>query len=262
MECKSCGFWFTNPRPIGKELDHYYQTDDYISHTDQRKSLFDRAYHLVRSIAIRQKAKLVENINGRKGDLLDFGAGTGAFVLHMKEAGWSASGVEPDVKAREIGAKKGLRLYSNVDFDQDSQLYDIITLWHVLEHLPDLNEKIRQFFEKLKPGGALVIALPNHNSFDAKVYKDYWAALDIPLHLSHFRKEDIRNLTLKHNFRYQATYNMPFDAFYVSLLSEKNRPAKTNHLRALGVAALSNLKGARNANMSSLIHVLKKGEEG
>lgn len=260
VECQRCGFWFTNPRPEGDELARYYQTEDYISHTDQKASLFDQVYHLVRNIALHQKRKLVQSINGGKGKILDFGAGTGAFVLHMKHAGWTALGVEPDEGAREAGEKKGVSLQSDAYFESSEEKYDVITLWHVLEHVPDLNTKLEQFHRRLRPGGALILALPNHASFDAQVYKDHWAALDIPLHLSHFVKEDIRNLADKHKFRYQTTQNMPFDAFYVSLLSESNRPGKTNLLRALGVAGWSNLKGVRKANMSSLIHVLRKVE--
>lgn len=261
VECHRCGFWFTNPRPEGSDLAQYYETEDYISHTDRKEGLFDQIYHLVRNIALRKKRKLVQNLTGENGRILDFGAGTGAFVLTMQQAGWTAVGVEPDQRAREAGEKKGVSLQSDAFFESTLEKYDVITLWHVLEHVPDLNQKLQQFYQRLNPGGSLVLALPNHNSFDARFYKDYWAALDIPLHLSHFVQEDIRNLADKHKFRYQASLNMPFDAFYVSMLSEKNRPGKTQLLRALAVAGLSNLKGCRSANMSSLIHVLRKGED-
>jgi len=258
--CKNCGFWFTSPRPqAGPELTKYYETEDYVSHTEQSKTLTDKLYMLVRKWALTNKLAIINREQKNKGALLDYGAGTGAFLEVAQKDGWITTGVEPSNLARQQAERKNVSLFSpdNPKSFAKNNHYSAITLWHVLEHLPDLNQSLQNFHNWLKPGGTLVIAVPNHESFDAKKYKENWAALDLPLHLYHFSKSDIRALAQKHYFEVRRIKNMPFDAFYVSMLSQ-GILKKPSLLRAFWIGLKSNWQGLQNQNMSSLIYVLKK----
>tara|TARA_R110002050_G_scaffold110427_6_gene222654 strand:+ start:5427 stop:6308 length:882 start_codon:yes stop_codon:yes gene_type:complete len=257
--CNSCGFWFTNPQPEGKGLAAYYESDDYVSHTDGTGSLLDIVYNWVRSYALSKKLSLVESAVKNKNTLLDYGAGTGAFLAMAKEKAWKVTGVEPSEVARKNAQLKGVKLLS---VEERNSVKDgscsAISLWHVLEHLPDLKESMRFFNAKLETEGVLFIAVPNHESHDAQYYKDEWAALDVPLHLWHFSKADIRSLAEKTGFSVEKVYNMPFDSYYVSLLSEKIRKSSLGPIKAVYQGFLSNLKGGSSKNMSSLIYQLRK----
>lgn len=257
--CASCGFWFTNPYPEGADLAAYYDTEDYVSHTDGKGSVLDVIYGLVRSFAIRSKYKLVKRYIAKGGRLIDYGAGTGEFLAHCQQKGLSVQGFEPSAVARENAAKKGLTLNDPAEREHIEDLsVDVFSLWHVMEHIPDLNETWKYFHRKLKNDGALIIAVPNHESYDASHYKDNWAAFDVPLHLWHFAKKDIKALGVKHGFEVVGVRNMPFDSFYVSLLSEKNSAGSTRPLNAFFTGLRSNIKGTSKANMSSLIYILRK----
>lgn len=257
-ECQACGFWFTDPQPQGQELARYYESDDYVSHTDGGRSPIDLLYKMVRSLALRSKLALVYSYLGQTGALLDYGAGSGAFLALAKSKAWQVTGVEPSSVARDRAASKDLHL---IDPAKRAELpeasFDAISLWHVLEHLPDLRESLNYLHSRLRQGGYLFLALPNHESEDAKHYEDSWAALDLPLHLWHFQKSDIQFLAGLHQFELKSVRNMPFDAFYVAILSEKIKGG--NLLSAIYHAALSNWKGrGKKRNMSSLIYVLRK----
>ncbi len=259
-ECRNCGFWFTNPVPKGAQLAAYYESDDYVSHTDGKGGLMDQVYELVRTRAIRKKFDLIQKLKSPKEFLVDYGAGTGEFLRYASTKGWEVKGFEPSSRARENAANKGLDL---IDPELRESLapnsIGVFTLWHVLEHIPDLRETLSYFYERLVPGGFLVLALPNHESDDAEHYQSDWAAFDVPLHLWHFSKKDIRNLADKHGFNLKAVRNMPFDSFYVSLLSEKNRHGSQRPVKAFWQGLKSNVKGSgSNQNMSSLIYVLQK----
>lgn len=257
--CDKCGFWFTNPQPEGEELARFYQTDDYVSHTDGKGGLMDIVYNKVRNYALGKKYSLVKKAVQQEGLVLDYGAGTGAFLQFLKGKNWSVTGVEPSEIARENAKKKGVLLYSVEDRDKiKEKSCAAITLWHVLEHLPDLKESMAYFNNRLEEKGALFIAVPNHQSYDANYYKDEWAALDVPLHLWHFAKNDIESLASQTGFLVERVYNMPFDSFYVSMLSEKIRGSKLGLFNAFYRGLLSNLKGGSSKNMSSLIYQLRK----
>jgi len=255
-ECQNCALWITNPRPKADAIARYYDSEDYVSHTDGSGGLLDRIYGLVRRIATQAKLKMLERYS-QKGELVDFGAGTGYFAMQAQKNGWKATGVEPSQVAREVAANRGLILESEEYLDQlpDHSL-QAITLWHVLEHLEDPRESLQKFKTKLAGGGCLFIAVPNHESFDARVYGGNWAALDLPLHFYHFKKSNIKDLANRLDLELLSIRNMPFDAFYVALLSEKNKGGSI--LRALRIAMISNGKGWIGKNQSSLIYVLRK----
>lgn len=245
----------TFPQP--KELATYYQSEKYISHTDSKKSVADKLYHMVKSINIKNKLSIVDRHASTKNLLLDVGAGTGDFLQYAKKHSWKIKGVEPSDKARKKALEKGISLHECItDFTHEK--FDLITLWHVLEHIPNLDNQITKLKELLKPDGVLIIAVPNYKSFDAGYYKEHWAAFDVPRHLWHFSQTSISKLFTQHNFAIEKTYPMVFDAFYVSLLSEKYKNGKQRFIPAFCVGLWSNLKALRSGEYSSLIYVIKR----
>tara|TARA_R110000868_G_scaffold143741_3_gene362247 strand:- start:39767 stop:40594 length:828 start_codon:yes stop_codon:yes gene_type:complete len=246
----------TQPQP--ENLDPYYNSAAYISHTDSNVSFEDRIYQGVKKFNLKNKLKIVQrHTSGKK--LLDVGAGTGDFLLVARENGWNVNGVEPNSKANTKASEKGLNLkYSLEDFANEK--FDVITLWHVLEHVPNLTDQVTRLSNLLEEGGALIIAVPNFKSFDALHYKNFWAAFDVPRHLWHFSRTTISKLFKKENMQVVKTYPMIFDAFYVSLLSEKYRTGNQNFISAFFIGLRSNIKAWRTKEYSSLIYVLKKAK--
>lgn len=240
--------------PIPENLGKYYQSEAYISHTDGRKGFFEKLYQWVKHYTLRKKMNLVEQYVSQ-GKLLDIGAGTGDFVRTAKKKGWYATGVEPEAKARDRAGEKGIFLYENQN--KVTEKYDAITLWHVLEHIPQLEEQILFLKNHLENKGVLIIAVPNYRSKDAQHYGSYWAAYDVPRHLWHFSQESIRLLFEEKGFELIGIKPMPFDAFYVSLLSEKYKSGKMNFLRGFYHGLRSNLSALRTGEYSSLIYILK-----
>ncbi len=249
----------TSPKPDLNVLGTYYESEDYISHTDSKRSLFERAYHFVKGIALKQKVKRIEQAQPQKGKLLDIGAGTGDFLLTAKNHGWDVLGSEPNEEARALAKEKGISLLENLEtLPADS--FDVITMWHVLEHVYDLNEQISELKRLLKPGGSLFVAVPNYESYDATYYKEFWAAYDVPRHLWHFSKRSIQKLFEVQNMKVVKILPMRFDAFYVSLLSEKYKTGRMNPITAFFIGLRSNLKAKRTKNHSSLIYCIENGE--
>ncbi|WP_296146334.1 class I SAM-dependent methyltransferase [uncultured Flavobacterium sp.] len=249
----------TSPQPDENNLGKYYESEDYISHTDGKRSLFEKAYHFIKNIALKNKLSLINDLNKSKGNILDIGAGTGDFLLVAKNNGWKAVGIEPSEKARNIAKAKGVELKLNLsDFENNS--FDIITMWHVLEHVPNLEEQIKELKRLVKPNGSILIAVPNFKSFDANYYKEFWAAYDVPRHLWHFSKTAIKKLFAKEDLELVEILPMKFDSFYVSLLSEKYKTGKMNYIKAFSVGLKSNLKAKKNFEYSSHIYVIKNTE--
>lgn len=247
----------THPQPSLEKLPSYYESEDYISHTDNKRSMFEKMYHIVKSRALKNKLELINSLSRDKGNILDIGAGTGEFLLVAKNDGWKTYGIEPSEKAKSIGEKKGISFYEDFStFEKNS--FDVITMWHVLEHVPNLEETIAQLYQYIKPSGTIIIAVPNFKSYDAKYYKEYWAAYDVPIHLWHFSKTAIRKLFLKHNLELERIIPMKFDSFYVSLLSEKYKNGKMNYFKAFFIGLKSNFLGKRNKEYSSHIYLIRQ----
>lgn len=262
-ECKSCGFVFTNPRPNAKTIGPYYNAESYISHTDSNKGLINKIYKNVRNITLKGKIDLINKYKSNKGRLLDIGTGTGYFISAAENNGWKVTGVEPDDSARKQ-AKSKINGIINQDlfccFDE-SDSFDTITMWHVLEHVHLLEESLEKIKQILSPTGRLIVAVPNCESYDAAYYKEYWAAYDVPRHLYHFKKADINTLFARYGFEVVETKGMIFDSYYVSMLSEKYKNNGNSNLLTLFKAFMVGLKSNLNANgnnHSSLIYVLKK----
>jgi 2-polyprenyl-3-methyl-5-hydroxy-6-metoxy-1,4-benzoquinol methylase len=263
VECHQCSLRFTQQVPDETQIGRYYQSEEYISHTDSKKGLFNNIYQLVRGFALGSKRQLVEkNMTTQGKTLLDYGCGTGAFLQEMKQHGWTVTGIEPDPgaaqKAMELTSSE-VKAPSALDSIEPSS-FDAITLWHVLEHVHTLNETLDKLKAALKPGGFLFIAVPNYTSHDATNYQQYWAAYDVPRHLYHFSPSAMKTLIAEHGLTMKNILPMWFDAFYVSLLSEKYKHNKTSIFSACITGAVSNLKALVNREKcSSLIYVIQKG---
>ena len=245
----------TTPKPT--DLSKYYNSEDYISHTDVTHSFMERIYARIKKVNLKTKLRLIENQHQKKGSLLDIGTGTGDFIAHAQERGWSVLGVEPNFNARKLAEKKGVEVREELT-DIQNEKFDVITLWHVLEHLPNLEESIKKIALILNDHGTLIIAVPNYRSYDANYYKSFWAAYDVPRHLWHFSKESINRLFAKHNIEVQNIKPMWFDSFYVSLLSEEYKTGHKNWLKAFLLGLYSNLRGIATKEYSSHIYILKK----
>jgi 2-polyprenyl-3-methyl-5-hydroxy-6-metoxy-1,4-benzoquinol methylase len=245
----------TFPKPSLEKLPSYYESDDYISHTDGKRSLFERGYHFIKSIALKNKLKLI-NAQSSKGKILDIGAGTGDFLVVAKNDGWQITGIEPNAKAKEIAINKGVSFAESLSA-LESHSFDIITMWHVLEHVPNLDEYLTELKRLIKPTGTIVIAVPNFKSFDANFYGRHWAAYDVPRHIWHFSKKAIEKLFAEKEMKLVEVLPMKFDSFYVSLLSEKYRTGKMNFVRAFFVGWQSNLNGKKTKEFSSHIYIIK-----
>lgn len=260
--CTRCGFLFTQNAPVETEIGRYYETPDYISHTDTRKGLMNRVYHWVRRYMLSRKAKLVRRTSGLdKGSVLDIGTGTGYFAHAMEERGWQVKAVE-----KNAGARAFAKAHFGLDVDAESALqdyadasFDVITLWHVMEHLQHLNETWERIARLLKDRGVLVVAVPNPSSYDAEKYKEWWAAYDVPRHLWHFTPSAMQRFGAKHGFILAEQHPMPFDAFYVSMLTERYKGSRFPFWKGARTglwAWFSTL--SKKGRSSSMIYVFRK----
>lgn len=259
VSCKTCGFKFTNPRPENYIIGDYYKAEAYVSHTNTSKGLINKLYHLVRTYTLKKKIKLIRSYVSR-GTILDYGCGTGMFLSACKDAGWETFGIEPSDNARKIASKDNINLFPDkvtmLDYIKDKR-FDAITLWHVLEHVTDMEDTLSFFKSGLTQNGILIIAVPNHISYDARYYKEYWAAYDVPRHLHHFELKSMKTLLNNHGFMLVETKPMKFDSFYVSMLSEKYKSGAVKLIKAFSIGFQSNLKAKDSSSYSSTIYIFK-----
>lgn len=260
--CQNCGFIFTQGAPVEAEIGWYYETPDYISHSDTNKGMMNRVYHQVRKYMLLRKAKLVRRTSGlSEGALLDIGTGTGYFSNAMKEQGWQVKAIEKNAGARafakehfdlQVDAEDALAGYADASFD-------VITLWHVMEHLEHLNETWERLSALLNDRGVLIVAVPNASSYDAKKYKEWWAAYDVPRHLWHFTPSTMQQFGAKHGFKLAEQHPMPFDAFYVSMLTEKYKGSRVAFLKGMWTGLLAWFSSlTTEERSSSMIYVFRK----
>jgi 2-polyprenyl-3-methyl-5-hydroxy-6-metoxy-1,4-benzoquinol methylase len=246
----------THPQPALENLGSYYESADYISHTDAKRSLFEKMYHLVKSYSLKKKVGIINSYHTQKGSLLDIGAGTGDFLVTANSLGWLTKGIEPNENAKKLAVSKGISFEKSIESIENQQ-FDVITMWHVLEHVPDVTHQINQLKRLLKPNGTIIIAVPNYKSFDAQYYGKFWAAYDVPRHLWHFSKISIEKLVSRENMKVVKILPMIFDSFYVSLLSEKYKTGKMNFIKAFFIGLRSNIQASSTKEYSSHIYVIK-----
>ena len=263
IECSVCRLRLTQDAPGQERIAPYYRSEDYISHSNSSKGLINRLYQVVRKRTLKQKRRLVIRLSGKQsGDLLDLGSGTGAFASEMKSHGWSVRGLEPDASARQLASElnkvelEDLRSF----YSLPEKSFDIITLWHVLEHVHDLNGYFTKLKLLLKPGGRLLIAVPNYTSVDAAHYGKYWAAYDVPRHLYHFSPDSMKQLAERHGLKICSRRPMWYDSFYISLLSSRYKNGRTNYFGAFMTGFFSNLNALGNAaKCSSVLYIISEG---
>lgn len=261
VECIACGFKFTNPRPSEEEIGKYYDSSDYISHSNTSKGIINSLYKITRRFTISKKVRLIKSVCPDGKSILDYGCGTGEFLSGMKKVGWSTKGIEPNPEARNYAINTNLLEVTDpseiISFRPKS--FDAITLWHVLEHIHKLNETIEVFKKLLSDDGKLIIAVPNNEAVDALIYKETWAAYDVPRHLYHFNVDSITRLFRNHQMQVLNVMLMPLDAFYVSMLSEKYRNKTFGIINGVLNGAKTNLKSRFDKKKSSsLIFVIDK----
>ncbi len=257
-KCDACNFVFTQNIPSMQDIGAYYQAENYVSHSNTQKGWFFRLYHIARTFMLASKKKLVNKHLPTKGKLVDIGCGTGYFLNEMKKDGWDTLGLEPSDAARNLAIEQ-----FQLTIEDKSHLYqlpaksaDVVTMWHVLEHVHNLQEDIAQIRKITK--GILVVAVPNHDSYDGKHYGKHWAGWDVPRHLWHFTPATMQQIMQKQGFELLTTYRMPLDSFYVSLLSEKYAENSLGTIRGAWNGGVSWLNSMFNKNnCSSVIYVFK-----
>jgi predicted SAM-dependent methyltransferase/transcription elongation factor Elf1 len=256
LRCNSCQLVFTTPRPSIEKIGDYYKSEDYVSHSSTKKGLVNSVYNRVRNYTLNKKVKLISSlVNGK--ELLDIGAGSGHFVGRAKTAGYRVLGLEPDADARKVAKEMNDVDLENLDrlYELTPASYDVVSMWHVLEHVYNLSDDVKQIASLIKQKGVWVIAVPNYTSFDARHYGSFWAAYDVPRHLYHFEPNSIIPLIEKHGFTFEKMLPMKFDSYYVSMLSEKYKGGSL--FNALRIGWLSNLR-SKNGKCSSQIYVFRK----
>lgn len=261
QQCLSCHLLLTNPRPDQNTIGDYYKSETYISHSGKSNSIFDWLYLKARNYTLRWKLNMITS-RKLKSAILDYGCGTGEFINYMATNNWDTSAVEPSDEARakvEAQSKnKNLSVYKQLE-DLPEKKFDVITLWHVLEHVPDPDILIAQLKQKLNQSGLIFVAVPNHQSFDGQHYQKHWAAYDVPRHFWHFAPTNMTQLFGNHSLVIREVLPMKLDAFYVSLLSEKYKNNSHHNFitpfRALLTGFRSNVKARKTSNYSSLIYI-------
>lgn len=262
VECGTCTLRFTQDVPNVNSIGPYYKSENYISHTNTSKGFINSLYQSVRKKTLKQKRKLIEKTTGLKiGKLLDVGSGTAAFASEMKQAGWQVIGLEPDEDARKVALQINDVELNNISlfYELPENSFDAITMWHVLEHVHDLQGYIAKLKSILKENGKLFIAVPNYTSKDAAIYKEFWAAHDVPRHLYHFSPQSMKMLIEKHGMKIEQHKRMWYDSFYVSMLSSKYKNGKTNLIASFFNGFRSNFKAIGNTQRcSSVIYIIGK----
>jgi len=261
-ECSDCRLRFTQDIPGPGNIGAYYKSSAYISHSNTTKGFINKLYHLVRSFTLNSKKRLVQKTSAKiENSLLDVGAGTGAFASTMQKAGWQVTALEPDETAR-TNAKEQYNISLHPPehlFSLAPASFNLITLWHVLEHVHELHTYLKTFHSLLSEEGSLIIAVPNYKSYDATAYSVAWAAYDVPRHLYHFSPESMKHLLHRHGFRITKYRRMWFDSFYISLLSEKYLTGKSRPFKAFLTGFISNLHALGNRyKCSSIIYIARK----
>lgn len=258
-ECLSCGLLYTMPRPSKDKIGAYYKSEEYYSHQENKKGFIPKVYEAVKKVNLKYKYKLATyGIN--QGKLLDIGCGVGDFLHTAEEHEWDCTGVEPSEEAKFIARK---RIKANViTSDEMEQIpdvtFDLITMWHVLEHVDDLKWQVDQLERLVKPQGRIVIAVPNYKSYDAQFYKELWAAYDVPRHLSHFNKTTLTKIFKSKGLELIKTEKLIWDAYYISYMSEQYKHHSLPLLKGAFRGLVSNMKARRSGEWSSMVYIFER----
>lgn len=257
MECDNCKLLFTTPRPDPSIIGKYYKSEDYLSHNEHKKGLVPFIYNQVKKVNIRNKFRICGTHT--KPHLLDFGCGVGDFLHYAQKNGCEVMGCDMSDDARRFASEKlGKNVVTPEEiFALPHSTFDIITMWHVLEHIDNLRFQVEQLHRLLKDNGRLVIAVPNYKSYDAEHYKDKWAAYDVPRHLNHFHKESLQNIFAGY-FELDKIHPLKWDAYYISMMSENFVGHGNSFIKGLLTGWKSNRKARKTGDYSSLVYVFHK----
>ncbi len=261
VACKNCNFKFTNPRPLEEVIYNYYPEDNYISHKSTNIGIIGWVYRKARQYAIRKKYGIINKHKPRKGSILDFGCGTGEFLKYYQNRDWKIAGMEPSELARDAASTlTGIGIYQDLKaIKKAPDTYDVITLWHVLEHVHQIHKTIKTLKKKLNKKGILIVALPNCSSWDALHYKEHWAGYDVPRHLYHFEPKTFKLFAKGNDLKIKKIYPMKLDSYYVALLSEAYKSGKNQYWKALKNGWKSNkMSSGKIKRYSSNIFILSK----
>ena len=242
-------------------MDSYYASEAYDSHKVKQKTLRDWVYKTVQQWMFRYKwRKIIQKSKRTISTHLDYGGGVGGFSTFTQKKGITTTIVENSSGALTQLKKEGHHAYGSLEEIESDEKFDLITLWHVLEHLPNPKETVKKLKDRLNAKGLLVLAVPNLNSFDANHYQEYWAGYDLPRHLWHFSNKGLQKITENVGFSLLSKHPLFFDSFYVSMLSQQHKTGKTQILKAIYIGLISNLKAIKKGNYSSSFFVFSKSD--
>ena len=258
-ECLNCGLLYTMPRPSKDKIGEYYKSEEYYSHQENKKGFIPKVYEAVKNVNLKHKYRLATD-GIKEGKLLDIGCGVGDFLHTAEEHGWECNGVEPSDEAKAIARRRiKAEIIASADLEQiPDATFDVITMWHVLEHVDDLKWQMEQLQRLIKNNGRIVIAVPNYKSYDGQYYKELWAAYDVPRHLNHFSKQTITKIFASVGLKLTRTEKLVWDAYYISYMSEQYKHHSLPLIQGALRGLVSNCKARRSGEWSSMVYIFEK----
>ena len=253
VEEKENGISFTYPVVADAEIDKYYNTTDYLSHSSN-KTLMSFFFDFFSKIMVKKKTSFMLQL-GVVNTYLDYGCGVGKLINSMNKKGVASYGYDTSSLAVSVCKNKSLSASSNLE-DLPNQ-YDLISFWHSLEHVSDYVNVLNKTKQMLSKNGTVIVALPNYDSFDSKFYSKFWAAYDTPRHRVHFTKKGFIKAANKLGFEVVKTKPLFLDSFYISMMSEKYKQSLFYFLKGFFIGTLSNLCFFFTKQASSHVYVLK-----
>jgi SAM-dependent methyltransferase len=272
LSCRRCGHIYQSPRPTAESIGRYYPEDyhPYLIAVEDEPSPLRR---LDRAFGLRMRTQAVHRAaGGRPGRLLDVGCATGVFLDGMRRLGWSVQGVEPSAYAAGYARRRfGLDVYEGLleDAALPAASFDAITMWDVLEHVHEPRPVLAELARLLRPGGVLVLSLPNPDSLEARLLGRYWLGWDLPRHLNVFPPTQLRAHLARHGMPVERIRSFTAGhAVMVMSLERRLRaagrgPAIPRLLNTLPVRLLSRLYYSGPAdwfNLSSIMVVFARRE--
>ena len=246
------GLLQTHPPPPKNKIQQYYSTNKYISHDSTGSGPFYFLYRTIRRINFWFKYWLM-NKKELFSKMLDFGSGDQYFIQQLQQRKHNVFGVDP------LKPNMSKQVYDSIFNESlDNKKFSCITAWHSLEHVYELENVIKRFCQILDENGIVIVAVPNYRSFDAKFYKSFWAAYDVPRHLWHFDKQSIIKVFYNNGFSFIKTTPLLFDSYYISLMSEKYKKSNFRIFNSIVVGTVSNIAAFFTKEYSSNIFVFKK----
>jgi len=251
------GLLKTTPNISDSEIYKYYSSGDYLSH-NRSVSFLSLIYTFASKYMLKRKADLISKYINTGDCFLDFGCGIGELVLKMKSRGFVSCGVENNLNAYNACLKKNISVFK--DLISLKSKFNLISCWHSLEHLSDFTTTLSMFNKLINKNGYLIVAVPNHESFDSKYYGKFWAGYDVPRHRFHFNKDALIRIVEDSNFEMIDSSPMFLDAFYISILSEKYKKNFFSFFKGVLIGTVSTFSYLITKNASSHYFVFKKSK--